>query len=120
MRLVKTFISQNTIINIVKTKKAQCTCLAGEKIAVLYSNGDVSACELLHSTIGNIKDYNYDFQQLWKAKQRKEIIHYIKKNKCFCTHECFITANLIFKASNLFRILSKIYLLPSIAKKPLP
>jgi len=107
MRAIKTVMSQDTIINTVKKKKAQFVCPAGEKIAVLYPDGNVSACEMLDSTIGNIRDYNYDFKQLWRANKRKTIVRGIKKTKCFCTHECFVTAGLIFRLKNLFKIMIK-------------
>jgi MoaA/NifB/PqqE/SkfB family radical SAM enzyme len=112
MRLIKTITSQDTIIDTVRSRKARFTCLAGEKIAVLYSGGDVSACELLDSVvgnIGNIRDYNCDFQRLWRTNKRREITRGIKKSECFCTHECFITANLIFRAGKLFQILTRAY-----------
>lgn len=118
MRLVKTVISQDAIIKTAKTQKAQFQCLAGDKIAVLYPDGEVCACELLDSSIGNIRDYNCDFQNLWQAKRRKKIIHSIKKDKCCCTHECFITAGLIFNFINLFRILIKTYLSPALINHP--
>jgi len=104
MRFTKSEKSQDIIIKTLQNNRIQIPCLAGEKIAVLYPNGNVSACELLDSTIGNIRDYNCNFQQLWKAKRRKEITVRIKKEKCFCTHECFITASLIFRIKALLQM----------------
>lgn len=104
MRLAKTILSQNYIIKMIKEGKPQFTCLAGDKIAVLYPDGRVCACELCANDMGNIRDYNYNFQKLWKTSIRKEICARIRKEKCFCTHECFITASLIFRLKSIIRI----------------
>jgi len=107
MRIVKTILSQDAIIAMVKKNKAQFACLAGEKIAVLYPDGTVSACELQGGCIGNIREYDYDFQKIWKTQSRKNIAQNIGRSKCFCTHECFLTANLIFSLRGILKIFFK-------------
>jgi len=117
MRLEKTILSQNYIINMIKDNKPQFTCLAGDKIAVLYPDGRVCACELGTNDIGNIRDYNFNFQRLWKTSIRKKICARIKKEKCFCTHECFITASLIFRLKGIIKIFFMALLRNTIAEK---
>lgn len=72
----------------IKDKKRTLTCFAGDKIGVIYPNLDVSFCEFM-KPIGNLKDYNFDFQNLWtseKAAQLRKVV-----SKCFCTHPCFVS-----------------------------
>ncbi|MDD4899257.1 MAG: radical SAM protein [Candidatus Omnitrophica bacterium] len=107
LRIAKTILSQDAIISMVKNNRAQLECLAGERIAVLYPDGNVCACELLGDRIGNIRDYGYDFKKLWKAESRKKITQNIRGNKCFCTHECFITADLIFSLKGMLKVFFK-------------
>jgi len=104
MRLIKTVLSQDAIIDIVKNKRSRLTCLAADKIAVLYPDGEVSACELKRYSFGNIREYSYSFRKLWATQKRKSISLGIKKRKCFCTHECFITASFIFSLWNMIKI----------------
>lgn len=107
MRMNKTVMSQDAIIETVRKNAGRIRCLAADKIAVLYPNGDVAACELLPDVIANARDVDYDFKKLWSLRNRKEISDKIKKTGCFCTHECFITAGLIFNPANLLRIFMK-------------
>ena len=65
-------------------------CTAGETIAVIDYNGDVRACEL-REKFATLKDYDYDFGALWKARSRQDELGMIDGGKaCWCTHVCFI------------------------------
>lgn len=78
-------------IQILKYQKKIVKCLAGNYISVIYSNGDVALCEMT-KPIGNLRDVNYDFQEVWfsqKAKKRRREIR-----NCFCTHGVFIYPSL--------------------------
>jgi len=89
-------VSRKNIVKIAKHNKYVQPCYAGSLLGVIYSRGDVYPCELLNKKIGNIRDYNYDFRKLWLNNRTKKIREYIKNNKCFCTHECFMTVNTLF------------------------
>lgn len=84
-------------------QKAQLRCFAGTTGGVIYDEGTVSSCENL-DPIGNLRDYNWDFQALWHSPElnarRKEI-----KNGCFCTHEsnCYYPS-LPFNPKHLIKI----------------
>ena len=107
MRFAKAALSRCAIASVLRDKRGRFDCLAADKIAVLYPNGDVRACELKDWHIGNVRDYGCDFRKLWKSGLRKGIIRNIREGKCFCTHECFITASLIFRPKGILRILLK-------------
>ncbi len=66
-------------------QKAQMTCYAGTAGGVIYDEGTVSSCENL-APVGNLRDFNWDFQKLWVSSAMKE-----RRKKagdgCFCTHE---------------------------------
>ena len=61
------------------------TCYAGTAGGVIYDEGTVSSCENL-APIGNLRDYDWNFQKLWLSPAMKE-----RRKKaadgCFCTHE---------------------------------
>ncbi len=66
-------------------QKAQMTCYAGTAGGVIYDEGTVSSCENL-SPIGNLRDYDWDFQKLWLSPAMKARRAQAKAG-CFCTHE---------------------------------
>lgn len=76
-------------------------CVAGDKAAVLYSNGDVFPCELLNEKIGSLRDINYDFRKIWDTERRQKVASQIVNEKCFCTHECFLSSSVWLKPKNL-------------------
>jgi radical SAM protein with 4Fe4S-binding SPASM domain len=88
-------------------------CYAGNLSGVMYSEGDVYPCEILDDThkIGNIRDFELNFKKLWLSKKAEEEVKFIRKTKCFCTHECFNTVNILFNPKHYFEILKKTRLL---------
>ncbi len=68
-----------------ETQQAQMKCYAGTAGGVIYDEGTVSSCENLEA-IGNLRDYDWNFQKLWLSPAMKE-----RRKKaadgCFCTHE---------------------------------
>ena len=48
------------------------SCNAGDVDCVIDANGDVSFCELL-KPVGNLKAYNWDFNQLWHDFQATQL-----------------------------------------------
>ena len=68
-----------------ETQTAQMKCYAGTAGGVIYDEGTVSSCENL-APIGNLRDFDWDFQELWLSPAMKE-----RRKKaasgCFCTHE---------------------------------
>ena len=84
-------------------------CYAGNLSGVMYPEGDVYPCEILDDShkIGNIRDFSLNFKKLWLSNKAKEEVSFIRKTKCFCTHECFNHANIVFNAKFYPKILKK-------------
>lgn len=73
---------------IAKTKETgepQMTCYAGTAGAVIFDEGTISSCENLEA-VGNLRDYDWDFQGAWNSPQMKARRQKAKAG-CFCTHE---------------------------------
>lgn len=87
-------------IEILKGKKVV-KCLAGKIDGVLYPNGDVALCELTKS-IGNLRDYNYNFEKLWNSKEANEMRK--KIGSCFCTHSCNLVDSLVYDTETLIEL----------------
>ena len=84
-------------------------CYAGNLSGVMYPEGDVYPCEILDDShkIGNIRDFDLNFKKLWLSKKASEEVKFIKKTKCFCTHECFNSVNILFNPKFYPEIIKK-------------
>jgi len=73
-------------------------CYAGNLSGVMYPEGDVYPCEILgdEHKIGNIRDFDLNFKKLWLSHKAKKEVKFIRKSKCYCTHECFNIVNILF------------------------
>ncbi len=86
-------------------------CLAADAICVLYSDGIVSVCETLdedadeeliqdgkpvNSLLGNVRDTNYDLHNILESEAAERARKWIRKTNCSCTHECFLTASILW------------------------
>ena len=83
---------------IFEKNKYQTPCYSANISGVLYPEGQVYPCEILDDShkIGNIRDFKLDFKKLWLSQKAKEEVNFIRKTKCFCTHECFNAVNILF------------------------
>lgn len=83
-------------------------CYAGNLSGVMYPEGDVYPCEILDEShkIGNIRDFDLDFKKLWLSDKAKKEVEFVRKTKCFCTHECFNIVNILFNPKYYPRVLS--------------
>lgn len=93
-------------------------CTAGDRIGVLYSNGDVAPCELLNDRLGNIRTYDYSFRKLWTTQHADSIRKWVVGTKCFCTHECFLTASIAFSPLQLAKVAGKLLTQPARGGSP--
>ena len=83
-------------LNVLREKRYQIPCYAANLMGVIKSNGDVMACELRDDKLGNIREFDYDFRRLWTSERAQAISRDILENRCFCTHECFMSTNILF------------------------
>ena len=76
-------------------------CSAGKNIIVIEPSGDVKLCELLPS-VGNLKEHNYDIEELLKNDRTRQLSEAIKT--CKCTHVCFINMSIANDSKSLLKI----------------
>ncbi len=107
LRQTKTLYAHEIRRKTVETNEFQIPCVAGNKMVVLYAEGEVHPCETLGYEIGNIRDYDYDMKRLLQSERAKGIREKIVKEHCFCTHECFTTASIVFSKRRMAKVLIK-------------
>lgn len=107
MRHTKSLEAHKIRARTVKTGSFQIPCVAGNKIVVMYPEGEIAPCETLNYEIGNVRDYAYDIRKLLRSERAVRMRKKIIDEKCFCTHECFTTASLTFSKKQLIKIMIK-------------
>ncbi|MFC1852713.1 radical SAM protein [candidate division CSSED10-310 bacterium] len=103
----KDTLARETVLNTILEPREYYPCQAGNLAAVLLANGDVLPCELKSEIMGNLKTSLYSFPDLLAQPKAKEIRASIIKEKCFCTHECFLTTNLLFNPKAMLKIIGR-------------
>jgi len=76
-----------------KNKKQIVPCCAGREFIFINYNGDISPCEIL-PPIANIRNINYNINQLLGNKEWNNYLTGIKNKKCYCTHFCWLSYSL--------------------------
>jgi radical SAM protein with 4Fe4S-binding SPASM domain len=89
-------LSTKTVLKTIDTGQFQVPCYAGALSAVISEEGDVYACEMLSNKIGNLREAGYDLTKLWEGERAQSMRSFIRDTKCFCTHECNMSINLLF------------------------
>ena len=97
------------VIKTYEENKYNTPCYAANLSGVMYPEGDVYPCEMLDNShrIGNIRDFDLNFKKLWLSHKAKEDIKFIRKTRCFCTHECFNSVNIFFNPKFYLKIIKK-------------
>ncbi len=79
-------------LEILKTGTGKLPCYAGALEGVIYSDGDVAFCEFTKA-IGNLKERDYNFYNIWNSDRANRVRELIKK--CFCIHSCALGTSLL-------------------------
>ena len=78
-------------------------CQAGRRIAVLYPEGDLAACEL-RGRITNVKAHDYNVVAAMTAPLFQAEVAAIDGGRtCFCTHGCFIPPAIRYSQQAILR-----------------
>lgn len=80
-------------------------CYAGILFGVIDCDLTVYPCELLGDSLGNLRDFHYDFAALWTSKAAQAVRDKINDTKCYCTHECMLQITSFFSLREVAAIL---------------
>lgn len=71
---------------ILAEKRQVIPCYAGvSNVHINYDGGVWPCCVLGYDQeMGNLRDYDYNFQKLWSSKKAKEVRKYIREKNCAC------------------------------------
>jgi hypothetical protein len=58
--------------------------------------------------MGNLRNYDYNFQQLWNSPQADAVRAHIKAGNCHCPMANQMYSNILLHAPSLFRVMYNI------------
>ena len=93
--------------NFIHKKRWPVHCCAGRKMAVLYPDGMLAACELRKERV-NLKEHSLDVNRAIRNEVFQIVREDIKQHACDCTHGCFIPTSVRYAPGELFRILGRL------------
>jgi len=90
---------------ILETNTQVIPCYAGvSNVHINYDGGVWPCCVLGYSQqMGNLRDYNYDFQKLWLSERVQEVRTFIKKKNCACPLANQAYSNILMHLPSLTR-----------------
>ncbi len=91
----KNSLRRKVILEHVRKRRAGVRCAAGMLGGVVFLDGGTYPCELMEESMGNLRDYDCDLSRLWNSKRASEVRKLIRKKRCFCTQECFLTVSIL-------------------------
>lgn len=101
MGYLSLFIDKSLLI--LKNKKMNIKCFAGEVYALIDIRGDVFFCSF-DNPVGNLADYNYVFPRLWYSEEAR--VKRINK-QCSCFDEAIVRDSILFNKKFYFEIFKR-------------
>lgn len=98
-------VSRDFLIRTVFNDEFVTPCVAGRKLLVLGETGEVYPCEILNKSMGNLRDYDLDMNALLARPENRELTRRIIADKCKCSFECALAANVIWNLSSYPRLI---------------
>ena len=92
-------VSREHLISTVFRDEFVTPCVAGRKLVVISETGEVYPCEILGTTMGNLKNYDYNIKDLLAQNENKKLRKWIVESQCKCSFECALAANVVWNYS---------------------
>ena len=93
-------------VSILKEKRQVIPCYAGISNVHMSPYGDIWPCCTLgyEMSMGNVREYNYDFHTVWNSKKADKIRGYIKRGKCYCPLANQAYSNILMHGKSVFSV----------------
>ncbi len=97
-------------IRIMEENRQVIPCYAGISNAHMSPYGDIWPCCTLgyDKSMGNLRDYNYDFRSLWNSADANKIRRYIKDKNCSCPLANQTYSNILMHLPSMVKVIRNI------------
>lgn len=89
-------LQRRLIFRTLLSQNRQLPCYAGRINLVLTESGEVFPCEMRPTSLGNVRDCEYDIARLLRHDPATAARESIAQGRCHCTHECYFITNILF------------------------
>jgi MoaA/NifB/PqqE/SkfB family radical SAM enzyme len=100
-------IMRDLIVRIQRNDEYIIPCTAGKLTGVVYPMGEVHICELDPNPVGDLRAQNYDMKAIWTSAAMHDRLEEVRRTRCHCIHQCFLTNNILFNHKFWPKIASK-------------
>lgn len=92
-------VSRQNLVRTVFDNEFVTPCVAGKKLLVIGETGEVYPCEILGTSMGNLRTFDYDVYALLNRASSQELVEWIRTSQCKCSFECALGANIVWNPS---------------------
>lgn len=93
---------------ILENKMQVIPCYAGWASAQISADGEVWPCCVRADSMGNLRDYDYDFKKVWLSQKSRIIRTSIKNKECYCPLASAAYTNMMFHLPTIAKIFIRI------------
>jgi MoaA/NifB/PqqE/SkfB family radical SAM enzyme len=83
-------------------------CYAGWVSAHIYADGTVWPCCVRADNLGNLRDHNYDFKEVWFGEKIQNVRRSIAAKECHCPLASASYTNMLHDIGTLARVVAKV------------
>ena len=98
----------NLVKKILRDKTQVIPCYAGIASAQISPEGDVWSCCIKAKSMGNLREYDYNFKKIWRNQNFKKERKSIKNKECYCPLANASYTNMLLNFKILNRVLLRI------------
>jgi MoaA/NifB/PqqE/SkfB family radical SAM enzyme len=83
-------------------------CMAGVASAQIAPNGDVWTCCIRAESMGNLREHNYDFGEVWRTAKADQLRRSIKNRECYCPLANAAYTNMLTHGPTLMKVAGEV------------
>ena len=96
LKAAQDILQRRFIYQTLLRRQRQIPCYAGRLNLVLTELGNVYPCEILSTSLGNVREHDYNVRKILRSERSRSVLDSIVHNRCYCTHECYYITNILF------------------------
>jgi hypothetical protein len=82
--------------------------MAGVASAQIAPNGDVWTCCIRAESMGNLREHNYDFGEVWRTAKADQLRRSIKNRECYCPLANAAYTNMLTHGPTLMKVAGEV------------
>jgi len=97
------------IVQILQKKAQAIPCYAGLASGQISADGQVWPCCVRADNLGNLRNHDYDFRQIWFSEKAEKARRAIRNKECYCPLASANYTNMLLDVKTLFKITKRLF-----------